>query len=886
MIEMDSNPFVPNSEFGVVESEEAVKQNVTLPSTEETDQRFVGIDCWSSSTILDVMWEAQLAAVAVIRPALASIAAAAEAAVPRLLEGGRLVYAGAGTSGRIGVQDGAELPPTFNWKADRLVLLMAGGDRAFTQAVENAEDDLAAGEAAIGANQVGPKDVVIGIAASGSTPFTLGCLQAAGRAGALTVAVSNSAAGSILKAASHPILVETGAEVIAGSTRMKAGTAQKVVLNLLSSLIMVRMGRVHDGLMVDMVATNEKLRRRAERMVQTITGATLERARDALTAGGGRVKTAVVSARDAEWIAVVKAILASQVFDGMRMLGPAAVLVEDGRVADVVGQDAFGSGVPVERLAEDCVLAPGFVDLQVNGGGGVMFNDTPDVATLRVIADAHARMGTTSILPTLISSDRVTRRAAIAAVRKARAAGVAGIAGIHLEGPFLAPSRRGIHPASAITVPDADDIRDLSAAFDGVMLITLAPEVVPAGDVAALVRAGRVVFAGHSDASFEQAGLGFDAGVRGTTHLFNAMSQLGSRAPGLVGAAMARGFAGIIVDLLHVHAASVAVAYRAMGAGRLFLVSDAMATAGSDCTGFQVGGNAITLVDGRLQDASGTLAGAHLSMAEAVRRSVEGVGIPLEDALRMATGTAAAAAGLADRGRISAGALADFVALDAGVGVVRVWRGRFFLIAEALCRSVGNAIRPGFIDAVLAMIVVRRIQRIRGILLALEARFLAGVVLRRPVRVRAADEAVAVAAAASLEPAVRAGGDRLPRRSGWLFNLVPHEAACWAGHMRLILAEPGMQALLKGCPQAVRVLRPLCVMLGIARGDYVPAGAVADVRRKRVRVAKVKPDRWVFDQAREDAHYALTQVPRKWRLRVRAGGALWGTLWIAALRSR
>jgi N-acetylmuramic acid 6-phosphate etherase len=271
-----------------------LQQNVTLPSTEETDRRFVGIDCWSSSTILDVMWEAQLAAVAVIRPALASIAAAAEDAVPRLLAGGRLVYAGAGTSGRIGVQDGAELSPTFNWPADRLVLLMAGGDRAFTQAVENAEDDFAAGEAAIAANCVGPNDVVVGIAASGSTPYTLGCLEAAGRVGALTVAVSNSAAGSILKAASHPILVETGAEVIAGSTRMKAGTAQKVVLNLLSSLIMVRMGRVHDGLMVDMVATNEKLRRRAERMVQAITGASLERARDALAASGGRVKTAVV----------------------------------------------------------------------------------------------------------------------------------------------------------------------------------------------------------------------------------------------------------------------------------------------------------------------------------------------------------------------------------------------------------------------------------------------------------------------------------------------------------------------------------------------------------------------------------------------------------------
>lgn len=243
------------------------------------------------------MWEAQLAAVAAIKPALPAIEAAAVAGVLRLSAGGRLIYAGAGTSGRIGVQDGAELPPTFNWPHDRLVLLMAGGEAAFTRAVENAEDDLAAGEAAIAANAVCADDIVIGIAASGSTPYTLGCLRAANAAGALTIAVANSADGTILREALHPILVETGAEVIAGSTRMKAGTAQKVVLNLLSSLIMVRLGHVHDGLMVDMKATNEKLRRRAERMLRQITGVSLDAARQALALSDGRVKTAVLVAR-------------------------------------------------------------------------------------------------------------------------------------------------------------------------------------------------------------------------------------------------------------------------------------------------------------------------------------------------------------------------------------------------------------------------------------------------------------------------------------------------------------------------------------------------------------------------------------------------------------
>ena len=265
-----------------------------LPSTETMAQRFRGLDAWPASAILECMWEGQLAAVASVRQALPQIAAAAAACVAGLSAGGRLVYCGAGTSGRIGVQDGAELPPTFNWPRDRLVLLMAGGAAAFTQAIENAEDDVAAGREAIVRHGIGRHDVVIGIAASGSTPFTQACLEAAAAAGACTIGVANAAGGTILQAAAFPILVETGAEVIAGSTRMKAGTAQKVVLNLLSSLVMVQLGHVHDGLMVDMVAANEKLRRRAERMLAELTDAGLPAIRAALEASGGRVKTAVL----------------------------------------------------------------------------------------------------------------------------------------------------------------------------------------------------------------------------------------------------------------------------------------------------------------------------------------------------------------------------------------------------------------------------------------------------------------------------------------------------------------------------------------------------------------------------------------------------------------
>ncbi len=265
-----------------------------LPATEGASPRYRGLDSWPPDAILHAMWEGQLAAVAAVQPALPAIAAAAEACAARLAAGGRLVYAGAGTSGRIGVQDGAELTPTFDFPEDRLVLLMAGGETAFTRAIENAEDDGVAGEAVIASHGVGESDVVVGIAASGSTPFTLGCLRAAARAGACTVAVANSAGGAILDVVAHPILVETGAEVIAGSTRMKAGTAQKVVLNLFSSLVMVRLGRVHYGLMVDMLARNEKLRRRAERMLGQITGRDGEAIRTALAEAGGRVKTAVL----------------------------------------------------------------------------------------------------------------------------------------------------------------------------------------------------------------------------------------------------------------------------------------------------------------------------------------------------------------------------------------------------------------------------------------------------------------------------------------------------------------------------------------------------------------------------------------------------------------
>jgi N-acetylmuramic acid 6-phosphate etherase len=266
------------------------------PPTEFASPRFDALDAWNDVTVLDALWEAQLSAVASIRAALPALGAAAAASVPLLRRGGRLVYAGAGTSGRIAVQDGAELGPTFDWPPERLVLLMAGGDTALTRAVENAEDraDLAA--AAIEAAAIGPDDVVIGLAASGNTPWTLACVVTAAARGALTIGIANNPDTRLLAAAAHKILLPTPPEPVAGSTRLGAGTAQKVVLNLFSTLLMVRLGRVYRGRMVDMQARNAKLRHRAERMVQDLTGATPDAARAALESAGGRVKTAVLVA--------------------------------------------------------------------------------------------------------------------------------------------------------------------------------------------------------------------------------------------------------------------------------------------------------------------------------------------------------------------------------------------------------------------------------------------------------------------------------------------------------------------------------------------------------------------------------------------------------------
>jgi N-acetylmuramic acid 6-phosphate etherase len=262
--------------------------------TERASPRYSDIDLWEPSDILHAMIEGQMAAVAAVRGVIPALEQAALAMETRLRDGGRLVYVGAGTSGRLAVQDGAELVPTFNWPPDRLLLLMAGGKDALLRSVEDAEDATGRAVRMVQQHRLGPSDVVIAVAASGTTPFTLSCLREAKRCGALTIGIANNPDTPILQDAECSIWLDTGPEPIAGSTRMKAGTAQRVTLNLLSSLVMIRLGRVHEGLMVDVQAVNAKLARRSENIVLRLTGGSIEDVRNALDRANGSVKLAVL----------------------------------------------------------------------------------------------------------------------------------------------------------------------------------------------------------------------------------------------------------------------------------------------------------------------------------------------------------------------------------------------------------------------------------------------------------------------------------------------------------------------------------------------------------------------------------------------------------------
>jgi N-acetylglucosamine-6-phosphate deacetylase len=354
-----------------------------------------------------------------------------------------------------------------------------------------------------------------------------------------------------------------------------------------------------------------------------------------------------------------------------------ALLVDGTKIVGFVGADQIPSGATKINLRGD-VLAAGFIDIQVNGGGGVLFNDDPSVATITKIGAAHAAFGTTGFLPTLISDSLDKVKAAIEAVDAAILQKVPGVLGIHLEGPFLNEAKKGVHDASKFRVLDDGAIALLTSLKHGKTLITLAPEMAPSGAIAKLVARGAIVFAGHSDATFEQVESAKDDGLSGFTHIFNAMSQLGSRAPGVVGSAL-RGpntYAGLIADGVHVHGANMELVGELLGRDHTILVTDAMPTVGSGDNYFELGDEIIVARGDTCYTDAGVLAGSNLNMAQAVVNMTDLTGVDQLDALAMASSTPARALGLDHAyGQIAAGKYADLVRLDGAGKVVGVWIG-------------------------------------------------------------------------------------------------------------------------------------------------------------------------------------------------------------------
>ena len=357
----------------------------------------------------------------------------------------------------------------------------------------------------------------------------------------------------------------------------------------------------------------------------------------------------------------------ARIFDGELWWERSALVVNGDRVEGIIAAD---SPTDAQRVAlGGGILAPGFIDLQVNGGGGVQFNLTPDVPSIATICKTYARFGTTACLPTLITDTRQNTALAVAAGISAMEQGVPGFLGLHLEGPHLSVARKGAHDPALIRPMDEGDLVALLAARQRLpnLLTTVAAETVTPNQITRLTEGGVIVSIGHSNATYVAAKAAAEAGASMVTHLFNAQSQIGNREPGVVGAALDLGglWAGLIADGIHVDAATIGIALRAKrGPGRVFLVTDAMSPTGTDTASFELTGRMVYRKDGALRLADGTLAGADLTMIDAVAYVHKTLGLPLEEALRMASLYPAEAIGIdGERGTLAPSKRADFVHL-------------------------------------------------------------------------------------------------------------------------------------------------------------------------------------------------------------------------------
>jgi N-acetylglucosamine-6-phosphate deacetylase len=376
-------------------------------------------------------------------------------------------------------------------------------------------------------------------------------------------------------------------------------------------------------------------------------------------------------------------LVGARVFTGDHIVDGHAVLTDGERIIAVLPvADAPGDARP-RRLPADTLLVPGFLDLQVNGAGGVLFNDTPTAEAALAIAAVVRRTGTTAVLPTLMTDERSRMYQACEAIVAALARPRGGVLGLHLEGPFLSPERPGVHPPAWIRRPDATDLQFLVDAARrigerGRLLLTLAPECVGDPDLVRLAAAGVRLAAGHSAATVERTREALAAGVRGFTHLFNAMPPMMNRQPGPVAAALADpdAWCSIIADGLHVHPALLRLLVQIKRPGKVVLVTDAMPPSGTDATSFQLFGRTILRQNGRLVTEDGTLAGADIDMASSVRNCVELLALPLEESLRMASLYPAAYLGLSDQlGRAAPGYRADLTLLRPDLSVLATWVG-------------------------------------------------------------------------------------------------------------------------------------------------------------------------------------------------------------------
>ena len=369
------------------------------------------------------------------------------------------------------------------------------------------------------------------------------------------------------------------------------------------------------------------------------------------------------------------AFTGARIFDGESIRNGLAVVLDGARIVDVVAVENLPKSIE-QRVLKAGLLAPGFIDVQVNGGGGALLNDNPTVNTVRRIAESHRKFGTTGMLPTVITDAPEVLSKAIAAVGAARAENVPGVLGIHIEGPFLDEERKGAHEAQFIRVMTETDVVQIANADCGSIMLTLAPNRVAPQLIKSLAGKGVLVSLGHSEASVAEVMKALASGARAFTHLFNAMSQMNGREPGMVGAALADhdSYCGLIADGFHVHDAAMKVALAAKPRSRIMLVTDAMPTAAGGPDSFELQGRKIHLKNGKLQLDNNTLAGSNLTMDEAVRYCVERLGVTQEDALRMASlNPAAFLRRDHELGRIKPGYLASLVHLEDDLHVLETW---------------------------------------------------------------------------------------------------------------------------------------------------------------------------------------------------------------------